>query len=157
MTAGAHDGVVERELRIAARPEIVFGLLTDPEQIIRWHGIAVEADARPGGVYRVHSNELGHVEEGQFLEVVPFTRLVYSWGWAPGPFDVAAGSTTVTFTLTPEGDGTRLHLMHTGLPSAVPITMAHGAGWDHYLARMVLVAEGQEVPVDPWRTGNMGA
>ena len=155
MTTASRDGVVERELRIAARPEIVFGLLTDPQQILRWHGLEAEIDARPGGVYRLVSNELGHVEEGRFLEVVPFTRLVYTWGWAPGPFEVPAGSTTVTFTLTPEGEGTRLHLLHVGLPSAVEVASAHGAGWDHYLARMVFVAEARELPADEWRSGRM--
>ena len=30
--------VVEREVRIAARPEIVFGFFTDPATMIRWKG-----------------------------------------------------------------------------------------------------------------------
>lgn len=49
------DGTIaiEREMRIAARPEIVFGLLTDATQMLRWQGVEAELEPRPGGVYRV--------------------------------------------------------------------------------------------------------
>lgn len=149
-------GMVERELRIAARPEIVFRLLTDPQGMLRWQGIEAEVDAQPGGVFRVRVNDLGHTEEGRFLEVTPFTRIVLTWGWAPGPFDIPAGSTTVEYTLTPDGDGTLLHLLHHGLPETPAIASAHGVGWDHYLERLVIVAEGGEAPEDPWKLGEMG-
>ena len=45
--------ILEREIRIAARPEIVFGLLTDAKQLLRWQGVDAEIVARPGGIYRV--------------------------------------------------------------------------------------------------------
>jgi uncharacterized protein YndB with AHSA1/START domain len=148
-------GVVEREVMIAARPEIVFRLLTDPQELLRWQGIDAEIDARPGGRFRVRLNDLGHAEEGRFIEVTPFSRIVLTWGWAPGPFDIPAGSTTVEYTLTPEGDGTRLHLLHHGLPQTPEVAAAHGVGWDHYLARLALVAAGGDAPDDPWKRGAM--
>ena len=147
---------IERELQIAARPEIVFRLLTDPVEVLRWQGITAELDARPGGVYRMVLNELGHTAEGRFVEVAPFTRVVFTWGWAVGPFDVPAGSSTVEFTLTPEGQGTRLHFRHHGLPDRPEIVASHGVGWDHYFERLALVAEGGMAPEDPWATGEMG-
>ena len=152
---GVPGGVVERELQIAARPEIVFGLLTDPEQILRWQGVEADIDARPGGIYRLRLNDLGHAEEGRFIEVTPFTRIVFTWGWAPGPFDIPAGSTTVEYTLSAEGTGTRLHMVHSGLPETPEIAAAHGVGWDHYLARLVQVARGETPPDDPWVRGAM--
>lgn len=100
-------------------------------------------------------SELGCAEEGRFIEVTPFTRIVLTWGWSPGPFDIPAGSTTVEYTLTPVDGGTRLHLLHHGLPQTPEIAAAHGVGWDHYLARLALVAAGGEAPDDPWTRGAM--
>ncbi len=36
---------IEREVRIAARPEIVFRLLTDAREMLKWQGIDAELDA----------------------------------------------------------------------------------------------------------------
>ena len=44
------DEAVEREVRIAARPEIVFEFLVDPEKQVLWMGRRAELDARPGGI-----------------------------------------------------------------------------------------------------------
>ena len=41
--------VVEREVRIAARPETVFDFFIDPEKMRQWKGRA-ELDPQPGGV-----------------------------------------------------------------------------------------------------------
>ena len=49
MTAPS-TAAIERTLRIEARPEIVFGLLTDAEQMVRWQGIAAEIDAVGGSI-----------------------------------------------------------------------------------------------------------
>ena len=43
--------VVEREVRIAARPETVFAFFTDPVKMLRWKGISATLDPRPGGIY----------------------------------------------------------------------------------------------------------
>lgn len=44
---------LEKEIRIAARPETVFSFLVDPAKMTRWMGINVTLDPRPGGIYRV--------------------------------------------------------------------------------------------------------
>ena len=66
-----HVASLELEIRIAARPEIVFALLTDAEQMLHWQGVDAELDPRPGGTYRVTLNTLGHTTAGRFVEVVP--------------------------------------------------------------------------------------
>src|SRR5213080_2708377 len=43
----------EHELRIAARPETVFGYFTDPEKMVQWMGAEATLDPRPGGVCRI--------------------------------------------------------------------------------------------------------
>ncbi len=38
---------VEKEVRIAARPETIFPFFTDPEQMVRWKGTSATRDPRP--------------------------------------------------------------------------------------------------------------
>jgi uncharacterized protein YndB with AHSA1/START domain len=45
MTAGR----IEREILIEAPVDVVWGIVTDPDQIGRWWGDAPELDADPGG------------------------------------------------------------------------------------------------------------
>ena len=147
---------VEREIRIAARPEIVFGLLTDAQQMLRWQGVDAELDPQPGGVYRVTLTTQGQAAAGRFVEVTPYIRIVFTWGWDPPTFPIPAGSTTVEIDLVPDGDATVLHLRHSGLPNVPAVTASHGAGWQHYFERLAMLVEGRELPYDTWRDGDMG-
>jgi uncharacterized protein YndB with AHSA1/START domain len=52
---------------------------------------------------------------GEFVEIDPPRRLVFTWGWE-GDEEVPPGSSTVEVTLTPDGDATVLHLVHGDLP-----------------------------------------
>lgn len=157
MTTPPATMLIERELLIDARPEIVFRLLTDPVETLKWQGLEVEIDARVGGAYRCKMNALGHTIRGRYIEVTPPTRVVSSWGWETGMFDIPPESTIVEITLTPEGSGTRLHLLHHGLPAEPPIIAAsHSMGWERYLDRLATVAEGRDPGPDEWATGNMG-
>ncbi len=149
-------GVVEQTIRIEARPEIVFDLLTDPRQVLRWQGLEAEIDATPGGIYRVRMNVLGHTIRGRFLEVTPHTRVVYTWGWEVGELAVPAESSTVEITLAADGPGTLLHLLHRGLPDLEEVTGAHAGGWSRYLGRLAVVATGGDPGADEWANGVMG-
>jgi uncharacterized protein YndB with AHSA1/START domain len=145
---------VERELAIAARPETVWALLVDPAEAVRWMGRAATFDLRPGGTYRVEVIP-GHTARGEFVEIDPPHRLVYTWGWEPeSGSPVAPGSTTVEFELTGDGDGTILRFRHRDLPSDESAA-SHAHGWDHYLERLATVAAGGDPGVDPWLEGPM--
>src|SRR4051794_21592620 len=97
---------VEREVAIAASPETVWELLVDPEQAVRWMGMAASFDLRPGGQYRVQVIP-GHTASGEFVEIDPPHRLVYTWGWeSDAGSPVPPGSSTVEFELVADGDGT---------------------------------------------------
>ena len=39
---------IERELEIAASPEMVWAFLVDPEKALRWMGVSARLDPRPG-------------------------------------------------------------------------------------------------------------
>ena len=141
---------VEREVRVAARPETVFQFFTDPAKMVLWKGTEAQLEARPGGIYRV--NVTGQeVARGEYLEVVPFSRIVFTWGWESGP--VLPGSTTVEVTLIPDGEGTLVRLRHSGLIGDA--VQGHTEGWEHYLPRLAIAAAGGDAGPDPWVAAGM--
>ena len=108
---------LEKELFIKASPQRVFQALTTKEDLERWFLAKAEIDARPGGAIRFEW-EPGTAEVGKILAFEPPHRLSYTWeAFGPAP-------TTITFELTAENDGTRLHLTHTHIGT--------GADWDSY-------------------------
>jgi hypothetical protein len=46
----------------------------------------------------------------------------------------------VEITLTPDGEGTKVVLVHRDLPEGQ--AGRHGHGWDHYMARLEIAATG---------------
>ena len=130
--------VVEQTLRIAARPETVWQFWTDPQLMADWWG-AAQLDAQPGGTYRIEM-ERGPVMRGEFLELVPYERIVFSFGWEPGEGapPLAPGSTRVEVSLVAHEGDTILTLRHT-LPDAQ--AEHHHAGWALYLPLLAAAAE----------------
>jgi uncharacterized protein YndB with AHSA1/START domain len=143
----AHEGTYERSVRIAAPRETVFAYFTDPEKMIRWMGTAVNLDARPGGVYRVDMNGRD-IASGAYVEVDPPHRVVFTFGWERGGAPIPPGGSTVEVTLSPDGDGTVVHLVHRDLPE--PTVPPHAEGWDHFLERLVIAGTGADPGPDPW-------
>jgi len=138
---------VEREVQINASPETVFGFFTDPAKMVRWMGTQATLDPRPGGVFRVEmSPEVA--TSGEFVEVAPPHRLLYTFGWEGDSFSTRPGSTNVEVTFTEVDGGTLVRLVHTGLPTAESAE-AHGVGWDEYLSRLVIAAPGGDPGPDP--------
>jgi len=128
-----------REIMIDATPETIWPFLVDPAKHIEWDGTEADLDPRPGGVYRVLVQGQ-HQAAGEFVEVVPNEKVVYSFGWEQEGNPITPGSTTVEITLQREGSKTLLRLVHRGLPEDAITDHTHG--WDHYLARLAVVATG---------------
>jgi uncharacterized protein YndB with AHSA1/START domain len=136
---------IRREVRIQAPPETIFALLTDPAKYVRWKGTLASLEPRPGGMYRVQFNSRDIVR-GTYVDVVPNRRVVFTWGWE-GNGAVPPGSSTVEVTLTPDGDGTIVRLVHRDLPEET--RDVHAKGWDLYIDRLALVARGRDPGPDP--------
>ena len=149
-TAAETTTAIERELLIAAAPETVWELLADPRQIVRWMGQAATFDLRRGGQYEIDVVP-GHVAAGEFVEIDPPRRFVYTWGWKSEGTLVPPGSTTVIFDLLPREGGTLLRFSHRGLPTPESVA-SHTHGWEHYLERLAAVAAGSDPGADPWIT-----
>jgi uncharacterized protein YndB with AHSA1/START domain len=112
---------LEKELFIKASPQRVFQALTNKEDLERWFVTQAEIEPRSGGAIRFEWDpESKLVETGKILAYEPPSRFSYTWE--------ARGSspTTITFELSAENDGTRLHLTHTGI--------GEGDDWDRYYA-----------------------
>jgi uncharacterized protein YndB with AHSA1/START domain len=137
---------VASEIFIDASPEVVFAYFVDVDKMVRWMGSRVELDARPGGVYALDINATARAR-GQFVEVVPHTRVVFTFGWQDDPA-VPPGSSTVEVTLTPDREGTHVRLVHRGL-QAPEMRQQHVHGWQLYLARLHTAAEGGNPGPDP--------
>lgn len=155
MEATTESTTVRRELAIDASPETVWEFLVDPEKATRWMGQTATLDARPGGEYRVEVIP-GNTARGEFVELDPPRRLVYTWGWEPGGVDksVPPGTSTIEIELVPAGEGTTLRFTHRDLPNEEAV-QSHAHGWDHYFERLVIAAEGGNPGADPWLTGEM--
>ena len=137
---------LELESRVRARPETIFAFFSDAALYRRWQGVDAELDPRPGGLYRVRMPGQA-VVEGAYLVVEPPHRLVFTWGWV-GNSEVPPGSTTVEVTFALDGEETLVRLVHRGLPTA-PSRDEHTAGWQHYLARLVVTGSGGDAGPDP--------
>lgn len=135
-------------IEIEAAPEAVFEFLTTDAGMTAWMGQHADLDARPGGGFAV--DIAGAAVRGEYLHVEPPRRVVVSWGMA-GSDELPPGASTVEFTLTPAGRGTRVDLVHSGLPE--PQLAGHADGWTHFLPRLAVAAPGGDAGVDRWRPG----
>jgi uncharacterized protein YndB with AHSA1/START domain len=118
---------IERQL--PHEPARVFSALTDPAKMSQWFfcmesgGTKVTNDLRPGGKYVVEMPHDGEpvVIHGVYLEIVPPTKLVFTWNSTRGVKD-----STVTFELSPIPQGTKLVITHE-LPEDK--VQEHREGW----------------------------
>ncbi|MGH9276687.1 MAG: SRPBCC family protein [Acidimicrobiales bacterium] len=133
------------EIVVDASPETIFGLLTQTEQQVRWMGTEAELDPRPGGTYKVLvAGQFPAM--GEFIEVVPNEKVVFTFGWDAPDNPVPPGSSTVEISLHPEDTKTRVRLVHRDLPDeTVP---QHVHGWNHYVGRLATAAAGGDTGPD---------
>jgi uncharacterized protein YndB with AHSA1/START domain len=107
---GTQPFTIERVLN--APVEKVWQAITDRNKMKEWYFDLKEFKAEPGFEFSFY----GGTEEHQYLhlckiiEVVPFRKLSYTWKYEGYP-----GESKVTFELFPDGDKTRLKLIHEGL------------------------------------------
>lgn len=134
--------VFNGSIHVEAPPEEVFDYFTNAEALASWMGDRALVEPHPGGVFAIHFDD--RIVEGRYLVVDFPRRIVLTWG-RHGSVRLPPGGSTLEVTFTPEGNGTRVSVVHDGLPD--PERALHALGWAHYLARLAAVAEGQLVDV----------
>lgn len=137
--------LLHHEMTIDTDAATIFAFLTDPERLIRWMGVAAELKPQRGGIMLVEVHP-GRVARGEFKEVIPVSRLAYTFGWE-GSETVPPGSSLIEVDLMPKNSSTLVRFTHSGLP---PEQIApHREGWNHYLGRLAIVAAGGNPGPDP--------
>lgn len=129
-------------LWIDAPPARVFRAWTDPAEVSTWWRIPgayetteAEIDLRVGGRYRFAgtSEARGTFEvRGEYREVVPGERLVYTW---TPDWDDGARESVVTLTFEAEAGGTRLVVEHVGFRTEQSRD-DHVSGWSAVVERL---------------------
>lgn len=124
------------ETRIDATREEIFPYLIESSLITQWlFGNSAELLPEPGGAFVVNTDEMQ--VRGEYLVVEPPHRVSFTWGIV-GNTELPAGSTTVEITLTAEGEGTLVQLLHRDVPSTR--REDHAAGWVACLDRLSHIA-----------------
>jgi uncharacterized protein YndB with AHSA1/START domain len=125
--------LASHEVTIDAPASVVWEHLTSAAGLVRWVGPEAVADPVPGGELRwTHPN--GATVIGRFVELVPFRRVVFTYGWEDGRMGVPPESTTVEIDLAEVDGVTTLRLVHRGLPPAA--VEPHEHGWAYFLGQL---------------------
>ena len=117
--------VVERE--IPHPPEKIWRALTQPHLIEEW---LMKNDFKPAVDHRFNLSAEWGVLDCQVLEVEPNKTLAYTWNGL-------GLESTVTWTLSSAGTGTRLRMEQVGFKPDQKLAY-HGAkaGWPQFLGRL---------------------
>jgi uncharacterized protein YndB with AHSA1/START domain len=140
-------GTIEREVHIAAAPEVVFDVISSPAHIRDWWSAETEIEPVAGS-----TSELTWRDEASGrVDVVPITvvdvepphRFSFRWTHGADETPTPSNSLLVTFELSPSEGGTVLRLTETGfrergwdIAVLEEAYQDHVSGWDFYLPRI---------------------
>lgn len=124
---------VEQEAYIEAMPEQVWQVMAGAEGIKQWLGPS-QYEAREGAPVRFDVNHGGrqYIMSGEVTRCDPPRKLAFTWTEQEVGHDPWPVPTLVTLTLSPEGSGTRVRLVHSGferLPNAKVEHESYVQGW----------------------------
>ena len=124
---------ITREL--AAPLDRVWTAFTDPGALAQWFwpetfNTAVSVDPRAGGHYRIQATSRRMGISGEYREVTPPHKLVFTWQW-----DGEDEQSLVTIELSAHHGGTQLAIHHELLASEADRDN-HAQGWKDCLDRL---------------------
>ena len=146
-------GTVKLHRVFTSKPERVYRGFIDPDAMSKWlppngfTGKVHSMDARVGGSYKMSftnfSNGQSHSFGGDFVELVPNERLVYT-----DKFDDPnlPGEMRTTVTIKQVSVGAELNVVQEGIPDMIPVEACY-LGWQESLALLKLLVEA-EVPAE---------
>ncbi|HZX08023.1 SRPBCC domain-containing protein [Kribbella sp.] len=131
---------IEREIRIAAAPEVVYEVVSSPEHLREWWPDEADYKPVPGGTGTVgFRQDDGTLTVGlTVLEAEPPRRFVFRWDY-DGDTATPQNSVLVTFDLLAADGGTLLRFAETGFDEAAKsdeLFADHTSGWDYFLPRI---------------------
>ncbi|WNG36817.1 SRPBCC domain-containing protein [Archangium violaceum] len=146
-----------RELKmewwVAQSQEQVFAAIDDPFRMRRWYGAppgghrlgeeGSDEDGEPFRVNLIDAKGAPLVQTGRILETYPRMGFLMELSWDGG--DLGYETTRVSFTLHPDGEGTRIKIRQ-GPFSSHAVEDAYRAYWEANVGRLIRVASGEAVP-----------
>jgi uncharacterized protein YndB with AHSA1/START domain len=114
---------IQRDVLIAAPPEVVWEVITEPEHVTQWFSDAA-FEPTPGTTGTIAAHEI------RIEEVEPPRRFSFRWD-----------ALLVEFTLTAEDGGTRLSLIESGFEGRGGYKAEHESGWTKFLGQLREYAE----------------
>jgi len=140
-------GTVRLQRVLCAPPERIYRAFLDPDAMSKWlppHGFTGKVhhmDARVGGTYRMSfsnlSNGHSHAFGGEYLELVPGSRLHYT---AVFEDPALAARMATLVVLKPVFCGTDMSITQEGIPAAIPVE-ACMLGWQQSLLLLAQLVE----------------
>lgn len=143
------SGIVRLHRVIRAPAERVYRAFVTADALVKFlppHGFTAsvhQIDAKPGGSYRMSFTNFTtgdtHAFGGDYIEVVPNERLVYS-----DRFDDPnlPGEMKTTLTLRTISCGTELNILQEGIPEAIPVEACY-LGWQETLQLLAQLVEAE--------------
>ena len=134
------EGVLVIKRIIPAPIEEVFKAFTDASILQQWMGpgevecVAAETNPQVGGSYRIHmrSKQGDHIAVGEYLEIIPNEKLVFSWSWETG----SVKDTQVTAFFNAAGDETEIEFIHEKHPDQDSVEK-HTEGWNECFNNLI--------------------
>ncbi len=140
-------GTVHLHRVLRAPPERIYRAFLEPAAMAKWlppYGFTCTVhhmDAKVGGTFKMSftnfSNGQSHSFGGEYRELVPFEKLLYT-----DKFDDPnlPGELLVTVLLKPVSCGTELNITQSGIPEVIPVEMCY-LGWQESLAQLATLVE----------------
>ena len=142
---------VEREILIGASPEVVWAVITEPEQISCWFSDEADLDVgagadgtlkwTPGGRSGRKGADL--VVQIRVVRAEPFRRFSFRWNHPDGVEPDESNSALVEFSLVEEAAGTRLTVVESGIGTVTGDEQGkaryaeeHERGWQRHLGEL---------------------
>jgi uncharacterized protein YndB with AHSA1/START domain len=133
---------IERDVVIEAPVDVVWGVITEPEQISRWFSDSAEIDLRPGGEGVLTWKDYGDYSL-RVERVEPPFLFSFRWVYPEGEEPHAGNSMLVEFTLSAEGESTRLQVVESlghelgwSEEEADKFVDEHSRGWEKHLGEL---------------------
>ncbi|MFT3734465.1 MAG: SRPBCC family protein [Rhodocyclaceae bacterium] len=140
-------GTVRIHRVLRASPEKVYRAFLNPGAMAKWlppYGFTCTVhhfEPKVGGTFRMSFENFttgdAHSFGGEYLELVPFERLVYI-----DKFDDPnlPGVMTVTVLLKEVACGTELTVTQEGIPEVIPVEMCY-LGWQESISQLLTLVE----------------
>lgn len=144
-------GTIRLHRVLRAKPERIYKAFLNAEALAKWlppYGFTCSVhhlDAKVGGTFRMSFTNFttgnGHTFGGEYLELVPSQKIVYT-----DKFDDPnlPGAMKTTVTLTPVSCGAEVSIVQEGIPEVIPTEMCY-LGWQESLEQLAKLVE-PEIP-----------